>query len=76
MGRLTPIQRKVAAALAAHGGRGVYSAEFLSKAQVSGIGTMRRSLTKLMAENMVYRLNDEYRFFNPFFARWLVSGRS
>ena len=75
MGRLTPIQRKVAAALAAHGGRGVYSAEFLSKAQVSGIGTMRRSLTKLMAENMVYRFNDEYRFFNPFFARWLVSRR-
>lgn len=73
MGRLTPIQRKVAAALAAHGGKGVYSAEFLAKAQVSGIGTMRRSLTKLMAENLIYRFEDEYRFFNPFFARWLVS---
>jgi hypothetical protein len=72
MGRLTPIQRKVATALAANGGKGVYSAEFLAKAQVSGIGTMRRSLTKLMAENLIYRFNDEYRFFNPFFARWLV----
>ena len=46
---------------------------FLANAQVSGIGTMRRSMTKLMAENLVYRHNDEYKFFNPFFAQWLKS---
>lgn len=71
MDRLTPIQRKVVMALAAHGGKGVYSGSFIAKAQVSGIGTMRRSMIKLIAENLIYRYNDEYKFFNPFFARWL-----
>lgn len=75
MGRLTPIQRKVAMALATHGGSGVYSAAFIGAANVSGIGTMRRSLAKLTAENIIYRYNDEYRFFNPFFAQWLRDGR-
>jgi len=51
----------------------VYSGMFLANAQVSGIGTMRRSMTKLMAENLIYRHNDEYKFFNPFFAQWLKS---
>lgn len=72
MGRLTPIQRRVAIAIALHGGRSVYSGEFLARAQVAGIGTMRRSLAKLMAENIIYRFEDEYRFFNPFFAQWLT----
>ena len=71
LSRLTPIQRKVAAALARNGGQGVYSGAFLNKAQVSGIGTMRRSLAKLAAENLICRIDDEYRFFNPFFAQWL-----
>ena len=71
MERLTPIQRKVVMALAVHGGKGVYSGMFLASAQVSGIGTMRRSMTKLMTENLIYRHNDEYKFFNPFFAQWL-----
>ena len=73
MERLTPIQRKVVMALAMHGGKSVYSGMFLANAQVSGIGTMRRSMTKLMAENLIYRHNDEYKFFNPFFAQWLKS---
>ena len=71
MQRLTPIQRKVVSALAIYGGRGVYSGAFIANANVSGIGTMRRSLAKLIAENLVYRYEDEYKFFNPFFAEWL-----
>ena len=71
MERLTPIQRKVVMALAAHGGKGVYSGSFIANAQVSGIGTMRRSMTKLIAEKLIYRYKDEYKFFNPFFAQWL-----
>ena len=71
MDRLTPIQRKVVMALALHGGNNVYSGAFLVKAQVSGIGTMRRSMVKLMTENLIYRHNDEYKFFNPFFSQWL-----
>ena len=73
MERLTPIQRKVVSALAVHGGKGVYSGAFLANAQVSGIGTMRRSITKLISEKLIYRYNDEYKFFNPFFAQWLVA---
>ncbi|MBQ6337884.1 MAG: ATP-binding protein [Kiritimatiellae bacterium] len=73
MERLTPIQRKVVSALAVHGGRGVYSGAFLASAQVSGIGTMRRSITKLISEKLIYRYNDEYKFFNPFFAQWLAA---
>ena len=71
MERLTPIQRKVVLALAVYGGKGVYSGAFLSNAQVSGIGTMRRSITRLISEKLIYRYNDEYKFFNPFFAQWL-----
>ena len=73
MDRLTPIQRKVAKALAVYGGKGVYSGAFLMNAGALNIGTMRRSITKLMAENLIYRHNDEYKFFNPFFAQWLKS---
>jgi len=75
MERLTPIQRKVVSALAAHGGKGVYSSAFLANAHISGIGTMRRSLAKLISENLIYRNNDEYKFFNPFFAQWLRTAR-
>jgi len=71
MERLTPIQRRVVMALAVHGGRNVYSGAFLMNAQVAGVGTMRRSMAKLMAEKLIYRHNDEYKFFNPFFAQWL-----
>jgi len=28
-------------------------------------------MIKLMAEKLIYRYNDEYKFFNPFFAQWL-----
>ena len=76
MDRLTPIQRNVVAALAVHGGKGVYSGAFLSAAQVAGIGTMRRSITKLISERLIYRHNDEYKFFNPFFARWLADRKT
>ena len=71
MERLTPIQRKVVSALALHGGKGVYSGTFIANAQVSGVGAMRRSIAKLISEKLVYRYNDEYKFFNPFFAQWL-----
>ena len=71
MERLTPIQRKVVSALALHGGKGVYSGAFIANAQVSGVGAMRRSIAKLISEKLVYRYNDEYKFFNPFFAQWL-----
>ena len=36
---------------------------------------MRRSMAKLIAEKLIYRYNDEYKFFNPFFAQWLGRGR-
>lgn len=71
MERLTPIQRKVVTALAIYGGKGVYAGAFLMNAQTSSIGTMRRSMAKLMSENLIYRHDDEYKFFNPFFAQWL-----
>ena len=57
------------------GGKGVYSGSFITNAQVSGVGTMRRSMAKLIAEKLIYRYNDEYKFFNPFFAQWLGRGR-
>ena len=69
MERLTPIQRKVVAALAHSGGKSVYSSAFLACAQVSGIGTMRRSLEKLVSEKLIYRHEGEYKFFNPFFCQ-------
>lgn len=71
MERLTPIQRKVVSAIARQGGKGVYSGAFLARADVTSVGTMRRSLAKLIAENLLYRFEDEYKFFNPFFAQWL-----
>ena len=69
--RLTALQLRVLRTLALRGGREIYSGAFLSAAAVYNAASVRRAVTRLEAEGLVYSHESEYRFVNPFFAEWI-----
>ena len=69
---LTKFQLKALTAVARYGGRNVYSSEFMSKAGLPSSPATKRALDRLMAMNVLYCFEHEYRFFNPFFRDWLL----
>ena len=71
--RLTRYQFKILVALAKFGGRNVYSAEFMSAAEVPSSSTATKALQRLVADGLVFVHDREYRFFNPFLRAWLIS---
>lgn len=62
---LTKFQLKTLTAAARYGGKNVYSAEFMSRAGMPSTPATRRALERLMAMNVLYCFEHEYRFFNP-----------
>ncbi len=64
-------QLKVLVALAVHGGKGVYSADFKRSSGVSVVGTITKAIQRLEALRIVYRHRNEIRFANPFFGIWV-----
>lgn len=69
---LTKFQLKTLTAVARYGGRSVYSAEFMSRAGLPSSPATKRALDRLMALNILYCFEHEYRFFNPFSRDWLL----
>lgn len=69
---LTKFQLKALTAVARYGGKNVYSAAFMSRAGLPSSPATRRALDRLMAMNVLYCFEHEYRFFNPFFRDWLL----
>lgn len=64
-------QLKVLVALAVHGGRGIYSANFKRRSGVLVVGTITKAIQRLETLRIVYRFRDEFRFSNPFFGVWV-----
>ena len=71
-GRLTRFQFKTLVAVAKHGGHKVFSADFLSRAELSSAATASRALKALVADGLLFFHEGEYRFFNPFLRAWLL----
>ena len=69
--RLTALQVQVLTAIAIRGGREIYSGDFLSAAAVKSVASIRRAVTRLIDEGLVYFVDGEYRIDNPFFAEWI-----
>ena len=65
--RLTALQMRVLATLAARGGKAVFSVDFLSSASVLNAASAKRAIDRLVADGLVFNNAKEYRFVNPFF---------
>lgn len=68
---LTPLQARVLAAIAERGGREIYSAAFLEKADTRNATSVKKAVDKLEREDIVYFFEGEYRLANPFFGEWM-----
>jgi len=72
MSRLTRFQLKTLVALARHGGKNVYSADFLRAAGLASAAAATRALKRLCEFGLIYIYEKEYRFFNPFLRAWIL----
>ncbi len=70
---LTELQRKILVAVAQTGGFEVTSHAFKETIQHSNNNAIVKSLKRLEGQNILFKENKGYRFFNPFFKIWLCS---
>jgi len=70
--RLTPLQMRVLSAIAARGGKAIYSTAFLAAASTRNAASVRRAVDRLVKEGLVFHNAAEYRFVNPFFREWIL----
>jgi hypothetical protein len=70
--QITGRQLKCLVGLARLGGRSPLSADFLKGAGLTLPASVKKSLVRLEQLKIIYRSQEEYRFTNPFFKRWLV----
>jgi AAA+ ATPase superfamily predicted ATPase len=72
LARLTSIQLKCLTAVARAGGRNTSSRDFIRISGVALPTTIRKALKRLEELKILFDRDGEYRFVNPFFARWLI----
>ncbi len=70
--RLTDIQMKCLRAVAKNGGENTMSRDFINLSGVTHPTTIKKSLKRLEELKILFYVNKEYKFVNPFFAQWLV----
>ena len=70
---LTRFQFKTLVAVARHGGRNVFSREFLNRSELPSAAAASRALGALSAKGLLFLHLGEYKFFNPFLRAWLLS---
>ncbi len=69
--RLTPLQARVLKSLAMLGGREVFSAQFLASSSTFNASSVKGAIRRIEKEGIIYCLNGEYKFVNPFFGEWV-----
>lgn len=69
--QLTALQVQVLTAISVRGGREIFSGDFLSAANVKSVASVKRAVTRLIDEGLVYFADGEYKVDNPFFAEWV-----
>jgi len=68
-------QLRCLVALARIGGRQVTSKRFIEASSIQLPGSIKRAFSQLVTKRIVYRSENEYRFFNPYFGTWLLMKR-
>ena len=71
MAELTHIQQTCLLGLARLGGSAPMSSSFLQGTGISQPSTVKKALEKLLKKRIIFKVDREYRFTNPFFKAWL-----
>lgn len=69
--QLTAIQIRVLRGIAELGGVKVFSGDFLKAVNVGNVGSVRKSIHRLIDLDILYEFGRAYHFSNPFFAAWM-----
>jgi AAA+ ATPase superfamily predicted ATPase len=69
--RLSLHQRQVVQAIARGGGRNVFASEFLTAHRLGSHSSVQTSLRQLLKEQIVLKVNGEYRIADSFFREWI-----
>jgi AAA+ ATPase superfamily predicted ATPase len=72
LARITGIQLKCLAAVARFGGISTLSGDFLRHTGIRNPSTVKKALSRLEELKILFTINNEYKYVNPFFAQWLV----
>jgi len=70
--RLSLHQRQVLQAIARSGGQKVFAGEFLTAHRLGSHSSVQTSLRQLLKEQVLTKVNGEYRFSDPFFREWIA----
>lgn len=69
---LTGLQFKCLIGIAQLGGNSLHSIEFRKKVGIDAPASVQKALKRLVDSQIIYRLNDQYKFVNPFLKSWLI----
>ncbi|MBI4736662.1 MAG: AAA family ATPase [candidate division NC10 bacterium] len=69
--RLSLHQRQVLQAIARAGGRNVFASDFLTAHRLGSHSSVQTSLRQLLKEQIVLKVNGEYRIADSFFREWI-----
>ena len=70
--QLTANQLKCLVGLAKIGGKAPLSSKFVKEVGIELPATIKKALTRLIQQKIIYRYQGEYKFVNPFFKSWLL----
>ena len=70
---LTEFQLRVLLTLVQYGGREIYSHSFMSNANITNTSSLRKTIEKLIRTEIIFHSEDEFKFINPFFKKWLIT---
>jgi len=73
LNQISALQQRCLIGLAYHGGKSPLSAVFMKAIRLNQPASVKKSLVRLCDLKIIYRIENEYRFTNPFFKAWLIS---
>ncbi|MBN1577166.1 MAG: ATP-binding protein [Chitinispirillaceae bacterium] len=72
LGLLTGQQLRCLVSLARLNGKAPFSAEFIQDSGIRQPGSIQKALERLIGLRIIYLVNREYKYVNPFFRAWLL----
>lgn len=73
LGQITSHQLKCLLGLAKLGGKSVLSSEFIKNVGIIHASSIKKAFNRLEQLKIIYHIDSEYKFVNPFFKSWLIS---
>ena len=69
---LSPMQVRVLRGIAVNSGARVYGADFMKRIGVTNAGAVKKALTRLEEQDLVYMVEGKYKFTDSFFRQWVL----